>query len=92
MIPIRIRNVPETTVPTAPPTFLSSPFWPTTPCTIDFTARPSATAITRTTVEWPNEKKKPTPTGLRPCCRSLRVVLSMAEMWSASKACRSPKV
>ena len=41
----------------------------------------------KTTVECPSEKKKPTPTGLRPSWSSLRVVLSMAEMWSASKAC-----
>ena len=37
-------------------------------------------------------KQKPTPTGLLPCRRSLRVVLSIADMWSASKAWRSPNV
>ena len=39
-----------------------------------------------TMVEWPSEKKKPTATGRLPSCISLRVTLSMAEMWSASKA------
>ena len=40
-----------------------------------------------TTVEWPSEKKKPTPTGaLRRPAISLRVVLSIAAMWSASNA------
>src|SRR4029077_11792332 len=91
-IPIATRNPPETSVPTAPPMLLSSPLSETTPSTIHFTARPSATAIRSTTVEWPSEKKKPTPTGLRPLWRSLRVVLSMAEMWSASNACRNPNV
>ena len=37
-------------------------------------------AIRNTTDEWPREKKKPTPTGRLRSCRSLRVVLSMAEM------------
>ncbi len=51
-----------------------------------------------TMVEWPNEKKYPTLSGFfapstpRRSCISLRVVLSMAEMWSASKAWRSPSV
>ena len=43
-------------------------------------------------VEWPREKKNPTPSGRRPSCISLRVVLSIAAMWSASNAWRSPKV
>ena len=58
----------------------SSPVWPTTPCTIHLTARPNAIATMSTTVEWPSEKKKPTPIGFLPPCSSLRVVLSMAEM------------
>ena len=53
-------------------------------------ARPATSA--NTIVEWPSEKKNPTPIGLRPCASSLRVVLSMAAMWSASNACRRPKV
>ena len=51
-----------------------------------------ATESATTTVEWPSEKKKPTPTGRLPSCMSLRVTLSMAAMWSASKAWRSPKL
>ncbi len=49
-------------------------------------------ASTKTTVEWPSEKKKPTPSGRWPSGISLRVVLSMAAMWSASKAWRMPRV
>ena len=45
-----------------------------------------------TIVEWPSEKKKPTLSGRSPRAISLRVVLSMAAMWSASNACRSPSV
>ena len=43
-------------------------------------------------VEWPSENQKPTETGRWPSAISLRVVLSMAAMWSASKACRMPSV
>ena len=52
----------------------------------------SSTASTSTTVEWPSEKKKPTLSGRPPSAISLRVVLSIAAMWSASKACRRPSV
>ena len=45
-----------------------------------------------TTEEWPREKKKPTDSGRFPSPTSLRVVLSIAAMWSASKACRMPSV
>jgi len=45
-----------------------------------------------TTVEWPSEKKNPTLSGRLPSAISLRVVLSMALMWSASNACRAPSV
>ncbi len=53
-------------------------------------ARPVASE--KTIVEWPSEKKKPTPSERLPSWRSFRVVLSIAAMWSASKACRSPNV
>ncbi len=43
------------------------------------------------TVEWPKEKKNPLPSGRLPSAISLRVVLSMQEMWSASNACRKPR-
>ena len=51
------------------------------------TPTPTATMI----VEWPKEKKKPVPSGRFPSAISLRVVLSIQEMWSASKACRNPR-
>ena len=41
--------------------------------------------------EWPREKKNPTDSGRLPSLTSLRVVLSMAAMWSASNACRMPE-
>ena len=46
----------------------------------------------KTIVECPSEKKKPVPSGRFPSCSSFRVVLSIAAMWSASNACRSPNV
>ena len=52
----------------------------------------SRTARAKTTDEWPSEKKKPTLSGRLPSLTSLRVVLSIAAMWSASKACRMPRV
>ena len=36
--------------------------------------------------------ENPTDTGRRPCAISVRVVLSIAAMWSASNACRTPRV
>src|SRR5215471_17308127 len=44
------------------------------------------------TVEWPREKKNPVASGRWPSDMSLRVTLSMADRWSASKACRRPRV
>ena len=52
----------------------------------------SSTASANTMVEWPREKKNPTDSGRLPSLTSLRVVLSIAAMWSASKACRMPSV
>ena len=46
----------------------------------------------KTTDECPRENQNPTETGRLPSAISLRVVLSMAAMWSASKACRMPRV
>ena len=42
--------------------------------------------------EWPRLNQKPTLIGRLPSAISLRVVLSIAAMWSASKACRMPRV
>jgi hypothetical protein len=52
----------------------------------------SSSARTNTMLEWPREKKKPVDSGRLPSPTSLRVVLSIAAMWSASKACRMPSV
>ena len=62
-----------------------------------FSATMIPAPIATTTLEWPREKKNPNPNGRgAPVpCRSpstLRVVLSIAEMWSASNACRRPRV
>ena len=42
-------------------------------------------------VECPSEKKNPTLSGRLPSAISLRVVLSIAAMWSASNAWRMPE-
>ncbi len=67
----------------------------TAPKTV-FSATTMPTPIATTMVEWPREKKNPKDNGRGlplPCSPiALRVVLSMAEMWSASKAWRSPRV
>ena len=56
------------------------------------TPKPSSVHATKTTDEWPRENQNPTDRGRRPSDMSLRVVLSMAARWSASKACRMPRV
>ena len=59
------------------------------------TARAAMASPAPTTMmmdECPRAKKNPVPSGRRPSAISLRVVLSIAEMWSASKACRAPSV
>ena len=72
----------------------ADPLFDTAPRTV-FSATMMPTPITTTIVECPREKKNPKDNGrgLPVPCRSpitLRVVLSIAEMWSASKACRKP--
>jgi hypothetical protein len=59
---------------------------------VSTTCAPAATAaaIPATIDEWPSANQKPTDLGRLSSPRSLRVVLSMAAMWSASKAWRSP--
>ena len=49
---------------------------------------PTATMM----LEWPSAKKNPVASGRWPSAMSLRVTLSIAEMWSASNACRNPRV
>jgi hypothetical protein len=89
---MRYRKVPETDVPTMlvhwchpEEPFLTAPSTARSP-------KLRTTARRRTTVEWPSEKKYPTLSGRSPLWMSLRVVLSMAAMWSASKAWRIPSV
>jgi hypothetical protein len=44
-----------------------------------------------TIVEWPSEKNVPTVTGFCPDAMRRRVMRSIAEIWSASKACLNPR-
>ena len=62
--------------------------WPARARTPKASSRQSA----NTTLEWPRENQKPTDSGRLPSAISLRVVLSIAAMWSASKAWRMPSV
>ena len=90
--PITSRNEPDTSGPITPvaccseePSSSTAPLSPRTPIT---TSTPSANTI----VECPSENQKPTLSGRWPSAISLRVVLSIAAMWSASKAWRRPSV
>ena len=99
------RNTPDTDAPITPVTScsreLSSTTWPVRART----PKASITDRPNTIVEWPRLNQNPTDSGLRissggvPSASraalsaiSLRVALSTAAMWSASKACRKPKV
>ena len=89
---IRNRKNPDTQVPTML-VRLCSP----EPSLLTWLSRSrmpkfSRIASRNTTLEWPREKKNPTESGRLPSPTSLRVVLSMAAMWSASNACRMPRV
>ena len=82
------RNVPDTPAPAYAPQS-----WK--PGMLDLTvvaATASPVTSENTTVEWPSEKKNPTPSDRLSSCRNFRVVLSIAAMWSASNAWRRPKV
>ncbi len=85
---MKYRKPPDTRVPMIPPVPWND-FWKDLALE---TTRARAVTKVNTTVEWPREKKKPTARGRLPFCSRYRVVSSTAEMWSASKACRSPKV
>ena len=86
------RKPADIAVPATPPTCANPELGRTT---APNTAR-AATVIpapTRTTtLECPAAKKKPVASGRCPSASSLRVVLSIAAMWSASKAWRQPSV
>ena len=57
-----------------------------------FTPSDSKNASMNTTDECPRENQNPTDSGRLPSLINLRVVLSIAAMWSASKACLMPSV
>src|SRR5262245_40535385 len=52
----------------------------------------TTSASPKTVVECPSENQNPTLNGRLPSAIKVRVVLSIAEMWSASNACRNPNV
>jgi hypothetical protein len=86
------RKLADTAVPATPPTMANPEAGRTTVLNAAFAAKVMPTPASNTTLEWPSAKKKPLPSGRRPVAISLRVVLSMAAMWSASKAWRHPSV
>ena len=92
MAAMRNRNVPETSVPTTLVVCCSAELPSRTWLFSARMPKLSSTSRANTTLEWPSEKKNPTDSGRLPSPTSLRVVLSMAAMWSASKACRMPSV
>ena len=80
------RNSAETLVPTMPPIARNRSNEPASASAVPATPAAART----TTVECPSAKKNPIATGRCPSLISLRVTLSMAAMWSASTAWRSP--
>ena len=92
MIPMRYRNTPDTVVPISPVVCCRAE---PPSCTWPASARtpmPSRRHRPNTTLEWPRENQNPTDSGRCRSAISLRVVLSIAAMWSASNACRMPRV
>jgi len=88
MKPSTTRKTAETVLPMMPPTREKPSKRFSTAAAVDATTMD----VMITIVLWPREKNVPTVTGLCPDAISLLVIKSMAEMWSASKACRSPNV
>jgi hypothetical protein len=90
--PISTRKVPATTVPISPSVWATWEFssW-TTPAT-DRTPATSSRLAAKTTEECPRENQNPALTDDLPSPTSLRVVLSIDAMWSASNACRTPSM
>jgi hypothetical protein len=92
MSPISSRKVPATRVPTRASVW---PIWLLSSCTTPVTERTPATSrrlAAKTTDEWPRENQNPVLTEGRLSPTSLRVVLSIEAMWSASNACRTPSM
>lgn len=86
--PSRIRKAAETDEPMIEPTSENAPK------RFDIAAELAATMmeVMITIVECPREKNVPTVTGRWPEATRRRVMRSMADMWSASRACRRPRV
>ena len=92
MSPMATRKIPDTVVPQMPVIC----------CSVDWSSsiapasaripRASRATMMKTTELWPRLNQNPTLNGRLPSVISFRVVLSMAAMWSASKACRRPRV
>jgi hypothetical protein len=84
--------VPATSVPISARLCATGEFssW-TTPAT-ERTPATSSRLAAKTTDEWPRENQKPVLTDDLPSPTSLRVVLSIEAMWSASKAWRTPSM
>ena len=89
---IRYRNVAASEVPMTPPRVSYPDFGSTMAPKTARAAMASPAPATMMMQECPRAKKNPVPSGRRPSAVGLRVVLSIAEMWSASKACRAPRV
>ena len=89
---MRKRNTPETAVPMRPVVCCSVDESSSTCPARLRTPNESSRTSPKTTDECPSENQKPTDSGRLPSAISFRVVLSMAAMWSASKACRMPSV
>jgi hypothetical protein len=103
--PRMMRKEEDTEVPMIPPTRERELNRLETAFAVPATAKDVTTTILKynqnnsedlgsgnTRVEWPNENHVPTVTGFVPLATSLLVIRSIAEMWSASRACRSPRV
>ena len=82
------RKTADTLVPMTPPIVWKSSSRPCIAAAVAAMAIEASTTI----VEWPSEKKKPTAKGFLPSCISLRTTLSIAAIWSASKAWRRPNI
>ena len=76
------RKVPETPAPMSEPASCKRG----NPLLTAVAAKAMPMLMTNTTVEWPNEKKNPTPNDGLFFCSRYRTVSSTAAIWSASKA------
>jgi hypothetical protein len=70
------RKAADTAVPSVPPSSRNASKRSRSANAVSATPSVAATTI----VEWPSEKNRPTVTGRRPSCISLRVATSIAAM------------